>query len=173
MTLLAQLLGRQPAAAAPVSETKPESRAPKSAVPETKPESRAPKSAASETLLVAGPKERRRLMESYLREQTARVLQLAVADVDPRLPLTSMGIDSLMAVELRNHIEADLHVIVQLVRFLEGASLADLAKDLLLAESTERAAQDPQRLAAKKQIEQMSDEEVEALLAEKRKQLAQ
>jgi NADP-dependent 3-hydroxy acid dehydrogenase YdfG/acyl carrier protein len=114
---------------------------------------------------------RNRILDDYLREQTARVLQLSVADVDSRQPLNRMGIDSLMSVELRNRIESDLKVNVPLVSFLEGDSLDDLAAAIRRQiggppeedESLERALQ---------QIEQMSDEEVEALLAQKRQQLA-
>lgn len=112
-----------------------------------------------------------RILDDYLREQTARVLQLSVADVDSRQPLNRMGIDSLMSVELRNRIESDLKVNVPLVSFLEGDALDDLAAAIRRQiggqpeedESLERALQ---------QIEQMSDEEVEALLAQKKQQLA-
>ena len=124
-----------------------------------------------DALLAADPTQRPAVLEDYLREQTARVLQLVVSDVDPRQPLNRMGIDSLMSVELRNHIEADLKVSVQLVSFLEGSALKDLSKIIL--EQIDARSSEPDRLMqAMQQIEHMSDEEVEALLAQKRQQHA-
>ena len=111
------------------------------------------------------------ILEDYLREQTARVLQLPISDVDLRRPLNRMGIDSLMSVELRNHIESDLKVSVPLVSFLEGDALADLAAAIRHQLGDESEEADPLEQALQ-QIEQMSDEEVEALLAQKKQQLA-
>jgi malonyl CoA-acyl carrier protein transacylase/NAD(P)-dependent dehydrogenase (short-subunit alcohol dehydrogenase family) len=56
----------------------------------------------------ASPLERRRLMEPIVREAIGRVLKLAPARIDPRKPLGAMGLNSLMAMELRNRLEAVL-----------------------------------------------------------------
>ncbi|MEX2553288.1 MAG: acyl carrier protein, partial [Actinomycetota bacterium] len=112
-----------------------------------------------------------RMLKDYLREQTAEVLELMVADVDTRQPLNRMGIDSLMSVELRNRIESALKVNVPLVSFLEGDSLDDLAAEIRLQLGDEPDENDSLEKALR-QIEQMSDEEVEALLAQKKQQLA-
>src|SRR5439155_433041 len=64
---------------------------------------------------------------SQLREQAARVLRLPAASLDAEVPLNHLGIDSLMAIELKNRIEADLGVSVPMVKFLEGPSVRDLA----------------------------------------------
>jgi amino acid adenylation domain-containing protein len=84
-----------------------------------------------EALLAAPEAERAALVEGYLRRRVARVLRLAEARVDPEKPLHRLGLDSLMAVELKNGIEADLGVTVPMVRFLQGPSVSQLAVQLL------------------------------------------
>lgn len=67
------------------------------------------------------------ILEQQLRAQTARVLKLATESLDVEQPLNNVGIDSLMAIELKNRIEADLGATVPMVKFLEGPSVRDLA----------------------------------------------
>lgn len=52
--------------------------------------------------------ERRQLLEPIVREAVGRVLKLAPARIEPRKPLGAMGLNSLMAMELRNRLESDL-----------------------------------------------------------------
>jgi acyl transferase domain-containing protein/NAD(P)-dependent dehydrogenase (short-subunit alcohol dehydrogenase family)/acyl carrier protein len=79
------------------------------------------------TILNADAAERQQLLEEYLRDAGGRVLGLATSKLDVQQPLNRMGIDSLMAVELKNRIEADLAVEIPVLKFLEGASLSQLA----------------------------------------------
>ena len=51
------------------------------------------------------PVERRRALERAVREVVGRVLKLAPAKIDARKPLGTMGLTSLMALELRNRLE--------------------------------------------------------------------
>jgi acyl carrier protein len=51
---------------------------------------------------------RARLLHDYVREQVARVLKLQPADVNPRLGVGEMGMDSLMTLELRNRLQSGL-----------------------------------------------------------------
>jgi acyl carrier protein len=56
-----------------------------------------------ERLRAAMPNRRRALLREHVRQQTAKVLGLVQAeDVDIHEPLRQLGLDSLMAVELRN-----------------------------------------------------------------------
>lgn len=82
-------------------------------------------------ILDAGGAERIRLLQSYLTEQVARVLGLSPARLEIQQPLTNLGMDSLMAVELKNRISADLGVNVPMVKFLQGFSVAQAATQLL------------------------------------------
>lgn len=84
-------------------------------------------------LLAAEPAERQRILETYLHERTARALGLPLSRLDPERPLNLLGLDSLMAVELRNRIQTDLGVVVPVVSFLKGPSVSQLAADLFIA----------------------------------------
>ncbi len=64
----------------------------------------------------------------FLVGQLATILRLTPDEFDRHRPLTMLGIDSLMAVELRNRIDAELGVHVPMVRFLEGPSISQLAE---------------------------------------------
>ena len=64
--------------------------------------------AFSERLAAASAGERRQLLEPVVREAVGRVLKLAPSRVDPRKALGSMGLNSLMAMELRNRLETAL-----------------------------------------------------------------
>jgi acyl carrier protein len=81
-------------------------------------------------ILDAAPAERAKLLESYISEQVARVLGLSPSQLDIQQPLTNLGLDSLMAVELKNRISADLGVNVPMVKFLQGFSVAQAATQL-------------------------------------------
>jgi polyketide synthase 12/epothilone polyketide synthase D len=66
--------------------------------------------AVLEKLAAAEPEARVGLLHEVLRAQVARVLRLPEAKVDVDAPLRSLGMDSLMGLELRNRIEATLDV---------------------------------------------------------------
>ncbi|MGZ7033953.1 MAG: acyltransferase domain-containing protein, partial [Ilumatobacteraceae bacterium] len=134
--------------------------------------------------------ERKRLLESYLRDQAAGRLGMRPSLLDVSSPLTDVGVDSLMATELRAQIERDLGVIVPTVELLDGPSIAGLADwlgstlsaagswkpnatvpaDLLVA--TPDGAQEASALAGSRwidlltQVPEVSDDDVDALLRE-------
>jgi acyl carrier protein len=56
----------------------------------------------------AAPNDRRRLLEAHLVEQVAQVLRIDRGQIDPQVPLSSLGFESLMALEYRNRLEASL-----------------------------------------------------------------
>jgi acyl transferase domain-containing protein/acyl-CoA synthetase (AMP-forming)/AMP-acid ligase II/acyl carrier protein/SAM-dependent methyltransferase len=77
-------------------------------------------------ILAAESGERQQLLESYLSEHVARVLGLAVSQLDEKQPLNNLGLDSLMAIELKNLVERDMGVVVPVTNFLEGSNIAQL-----------------------------------------------
>lgn len=70
---------------------------------------------------------RHAILEKYFRDQLARVMELDPEKVDTQQPLNSLGLDSLMVIELKNVIESSLDVTLPMARFLEGPSLSQLA----------------------------------------------
>jgi myxalamid-type polyketide synthase MxaE and MxaD len=84
-----------------------------------------------DALLAAAPAERRPLLQSYLSEQVARVLGLSPSKLDVLQPLSHLGLDSLMAVELKNRIAVDLKVNVPVVKFLQGFSVDQAVTQVL------------------------------------------
>ncbi|MEM9089167.1 MAG: type I polyketide synthase [Cyanobacteria bacterium P01_F01_bin.53] len=88
-------------------------------------------SVASETpleMLQSAPAENRTaLLVTYLREQIAKTLSMSPAQLDPDQALNYMGLDSLMAIELKNLIKKQLQVEVPTARFMSGLSVNSLA----------------------------------------------
>jgi len=56
----------------------------------------------------AAPAERRSLVEQFVKEQVAGVLRMDASRIQPSAPLRSLGIDSIMGLELRNRFESGL-----------------------------------------------------------------
>lgn len=72
--------------------------------------------------------ERRQLLLDYLMEIAAQVLRLDAARIEPEEPLNDLGIDSIMAVELKTWIEDSLGVSIPMVEWLKGPSLLETAE---------------------------------------------
>ncbi|HWI66270.1 MAG TPA: SDR family NAD(P)-dependent oxidoreductase, partial [Symbiobacteriaceae bacterium] len=89
------------------------------------------------TLDAAG---RRAYLEQFLREQVARVVKLSAAAVDPQASLNTLGLDSLMALELKNRTETQLGLPIRMVTLLQGPSIAELAAQLADAASAQAQA---------------------------------
>jgi acyl carrier protein len=119
------------------------------------------------------------MLQSYLSEQVARVLGLSPSKLDLQQPLSELGMDSLMAVELKNRIALDLGVNVPVAKFLQGFSVDEAITQVLAQLAAEAA--DPttplvpaaartgdqrnaERLLAN--LDQLSDEQVGAMLAD-------
>jgi natural product biosynthesis luciferase-like monooxygenase protein len=61
----------------------------------------------------------------------AAVLRMNPADVSPRSPLADLGVDSLVAIEIKNRLQRDAGIDVPLTRLLESPTLAQLAAEWL------------------------------------------
>ncbi|MCA9972911.1 MAG: acyltransferase domain-containing protein, partial [Anaerolineales bacterium] len=68
----------------------------------------APDNIRARLLAVEPGRRRQQLFESYLREQVGRVLRMPPTRVPPDKPFKALGLDSLMAVELKNRLENGL-----------------------------------------------------------------
>jgi myxalamid-type polyketide synthase MxaE and MxaD len=112
-------------------------------------------------LLLGTQAERKQFIESHLHELMARIMRLEPAELDPRQPLNVLGIDSIMAVELRNKIEEGFGINLSVVDLLRGSNLSDVADQTL----SHLHMQDDDEIAdLLAEIEQLSPEEVEMLL---------
>jgi thioester reductase-like protein len=92
-----------------------------------------------EALRAARSEERQPMLEDYLRQQLAKVLRAAPSGIDVHQPLSNLGIDSLMAIELRTKIQTDLGVVVPIAQVLQGPTLRQMT-GLLLEQLTSGAA---------------------------------
>jgi len=143
-----------------------------------------------EQLLLAQPAERQHLLEDYIREKVATVLKLSPSRLDTEQSLSSLGLDSLMAMELKNWIEEELGVQVPITIFLQEPGIAQFSAQLLdqlvISASTPLIPLIPSgtqvdgrvkisngdglsRQAAEQllaDLDQLSDEEVDALLSQ-------
>ncbi|MDT0454462.1 beta-ketoacyl synthase N-terminal-like domain-containing protein [Streptomyces sp. DSM 41527] len=83
-----------------------------------------------DALLAADSAEQLALLTDYLRKETARVLRAPVSSIDPEMPMNALGLDSIMGLELHRRLEAALRIEIPVVRFLRGATTADIAAEL-------------------------------------------
>lgn len=127
-------------------------------------------------LLAVEPKERPQVAERFLREQMARVLRSSPDKIDVHQPLTSLGIDSLMAVELKNRVEAEMEITLPVTALLQGPTLSQLA-GIMLEQLSGQTSEPVTALAADvgdgeseeallARLDSLSDEEVDHLLQE-------
>jgi acyl transferase domain-containing protein/NADPH:quinone reductase-like Zn-dependent oxidoreductase/ubiquinone/menaquinone biosynthesis C-methylase UbiE/acyl carrier protein len=132
-----------------------------------------------DVVMAAPATERLSLLEAGLQEQVARVLGMASTALELERPLTAIGLDSLMSVELKSRLEQELRVSLPTVELLRDPSIRQLAQVLLRqlsgVEATARPAADaaipspevgdkaPEVLL--RELEQLSEQEVDTLLS--------
>jgi amino acid adenylation domain-containing protein/thioester reductase-like protein len=82
-------------------------------------------------LLAAAPTERRKLLEDFLTRQAARVLGMDPAGLSLDQGLDTLGLDSLMAMELKNFLESRLEVRMPISGLLLGPTISGLITQIL------------------------------------------
>lgn len=121
-----------------------------------------------ERILLAEPEKRNEILQSYIQENVSIVLGVPPSRLGLRKSLMNLGLDSLMALELKNRVEANLLLELPVARLLKGPSISELANDLLeimMATCSEGPVDKITRTL--EEVEQMPDEVAKALLEEK------
>jgi len=80
-----------------------------------------------DTLLAAPGPQRMPIAERWLARAFARIARIDSRRLDPERPLTGFGLDSLVAVELKNAVEDEVGVALPIAGLLEGMSLREAA----------------------------------------------
>jgi acyl transferase domain-containing protein len=106
----------------------------------TEPEKAGKDTLSPELLRAMDPLQRRQTLTDKLQSEAARVLRLPPAELDVTRPLNQFGLDSLMALELKNRMQSQWGITVPLVSILSGPSVAGLVSIL---ETLVDAAEDP------------------------------
>jgi acyl carrier protein len=85
-------------------------------------------------------------LRTLLVTRAAKVLGASAADIDLERPLNSLGLDSLMAVELRNWIQTELRINLNTVELMRGPSVTQLVEALV--DQIDRDARQPSEESA-------------------------
>jgi thioester reductase-like protein len=84
-----------------------------------------------EALLHAAPGEKRKVIEDHLGREIAKALRTQVSKLDVDKPLTELGLDSLMVVELVTRVDRQLGAAVPAGKLMGSSTIARLAEVLL------------------------------------------
>jgi acyl transferase domain-containing protein/NADPH:quinone reductase-like Zn-dependent oxidoreductase/ubiquinone/menaquinone biosynthesis C-methylase UbiE/NADP-dependent 3-hydroxy acid dehydrogenase YdfG/acyl carrier protein len=133
-------------------------------------------------LMAANAERRAVLLQDILLQRVARVLGTSPDKINPDQPLTELGLDSLMSIEIKNWIETELQLKLSTVEVMKGPTIVRLVKVLLeqLATGPARAtaavsaapaaASAAERVAARERekvlslVDELSDQEIEILV---------
>jgi acyl carrier protein len=127
-----------------------------------------------QALTAAKPEDRRALLLGHLQQQIGQVLRMGASEIEPTVSLGSLGLDSLMGLEIRNRLEASLGLTLPATMAWTYPTLAALTSHLtdklgLPLEEAPASAQtgDDELAQAAGRIAHLSDQEMEALLMKK------
>ncbi|HVJ18921.1 MAG TPA: SDR family NAD(P)-dependent oxidoreductase, partial [Polyangiaceae bacterium] len=82
-------------------------------------------------LLSAEPSQRSGILSTSLRDALARVVGMGAEKIDPADPVTKLGLDSLMANQIRNWIHGNTGVDYSMMRIMRGPTLHELTSQVL------------------------------------------
>lgn len=127
----------------------------------------------------ADQSEHKPILISYFQDLISGIMGLEPEDFEVDQPLNTMGLDSLMAIELKNKVNTELGVDLNLVRYMEDTSILDLVEELsgqipkmlsnIKASAPDVATKSSEEEKARELLaglENLSDEELDKLLKE-------
>ena len=80
--------------------------------------------------LLGSDEDRTKALEGFLVEQLRRCLRLPASRApEPVVPMRHLGLDSLMALEVKNHLEQMLGIDLPVVKLLQGPTIEELATE--------------------------------------------
>jgi thioesterase domain-containing protein/acyl carrier protein len=80
-------------------------------------------------LLAADAITRQSLVCDYIRDELARIMSIEPTSLEVDQPLSTFGLDSLLALELKNNLEGRLDFTLPMAKLMEGPSIASLAEE--------------------------------------------
>lgn len=108
--------------------------------------------------------ERQTVLADYLHDLVAKVLRIERARFDVQQPLNTLGMDSMIAIELKNQIDHHLRVNISVVDLLQGSNIMLITSRILPQLVFEEQHDEDDIEALLQDIEQLSDEEAQQLL---------
>ncbi|WP_414624618.1 GNAT family N-acetyltransferase [Calothrix sp. CCY 0018] len=79
-------------------------------------------------LISATSAEKEQLLETRIKEQVARIMEVSIAELDLKQSLIQLGLDSLMAIDLSNVLMSEMKVDVSTMKILQGLSISQLVE---------------------------------------------
>ncbi len=83
---------------------------------------------SAELLKTMPENERRTYLEKFIRQEVSRIIRMQAVKIEPDQPLSQLGLDSLMAVELQQVVEDKFSASIPLVKILADFSLRNIAE---------------------------------------------
>ena len=116
-------------------------------------------------------------MLAYLQGEVAKVLRLSASQLpNPQQGFFEMGMDSLMAIELKNRLEAGLGSDLPSTLAFEYPTIESLSQyiksqvlgwDYPMADDSELLPSEDERVKALSEVEQLAEDDVEASIAQR------
>ena len=124
----------------------------------------------------ASPEDRLDVVTNYLRQKISQALKLAPEQIILNSSLNMMGMDSLMAMELRNRVKTDLKIDISVSQVMAGQNIVEIASYLeekLFSSTVQGNQEETPNLTMEtateeeilENIAELSDEDVDSLLS--------